>query len=96
MTVIRTEIRRVELAQFILRERIYPAGLRLPRHAHDYSNITIIIGGDSRSRRTTASDCGRAFSVVELPPGNGSVLRFTFDGNTRSRRSRGTTRSSRE
>jgi AraC family transcriptional regulator len=30
---------------FVLRQTTYSGGLRQPRHSHDYSNVTVVIGG---------------------------------------------------
>jgi AraC family transcriptional regulator len=66
----RTEIRRVEFPQFVVRECVYPAGLHLPRHAHDYSNVTIVVGGDMEESAAAGEHRGHAFSVVTKPAGS--------------------------
>ena len=65
----RTEIRRVELPQFVVRESVYPPGLRLPRHAHDYSNVTVVVAGDIEESSDDGEHRGGAFSVVVKPAG---------------------------
>jgi AraC family transcriptional regulator len=76
----RTEIRRVELPQFVLRECVYPSGLRLPRHAHDYSNVTIVVGGDIEEFADAGEHRGRSFSVVFKPAGSEHENRVGRDG----------------
>src|SRR2546423_3087953 len=76
----RTEIRRVELPRFIVRECVYPAGLRLARHAHDYSNVTIVVGGDIDESADCGEHRGRAFSVVYKPAGSDHENRVGRDG----------------
>ena len=53
----------------MVREQVYCAGLRLPRHAHDYSNVTVVVGGEIEECAPEGEHRGRAFSVVFKPAG---------------------------
>lgn len=63
------ELQRVELPRFVVRENGYPAGGRMGRHAHDYSNITAVISGEMEERTESAEHRGRTCSVLVKPAG---------------------------
>jgi AraC family transcriptional regulator len=63
------ELQRVDLPRFIVREIGYPAGGRMGRHAHDYSNVTAVIHGEMEERTELAEHRGRACSVLVKPAG---------------------------
>ena len=64
-----TELRRAEFSRFVVREVGYPAGGRMGRHAHDYSNVTAVISGEVEERTEGAEHRGRACSVLVKPAG---------------------------
>lgn len=64
-----TELRRAEFPRFVVREVGYPAGGRMGRHAHDYSNVTAVISGEVEERIDGAEHRGRACSVLVKPAG---------------------------
>lgn len=63
------ELLRVELPCFTVREIGYPAGGRMGRHAHDYSNVTAVISGEMEERTEGTEHRGRACSVLVKPAG---------------------------
>lgn len=63
------ELFRFDCRDFVLRERVYAPGLRMPRHTHDYSNVTVILGGSIDERSAGATHRGTAGSVVWKPAG---------------------------
>jgi len=65
----RQEIRRVEFAAFTLRECLYSPGVRLLRHVHDYSNVTVVLGGEIEEAAQGGTYRGRSGSVVLKPAG---------------------------
>ncbi len=69
MCMQRTEIRRIDFPQFILRECAYSPRLRLPRHAHDYSNVTVVIRGQIEEASGDHEYRGSSCSVVLKPAG---------------------------
>jgi AraC family transcriptional regulator len=64
-----TELHRAAFAQFVVRQNGYPAGGRMGRHAHDYSNVTAVISGEMEERTESAEHRGRACSVLVKPAG---------------------------
>jgi AraC family transcriptional regulator len=70
----------MEIPPFVLRERVYSAGLRLARHAHAYSNVTVIVGGEIEECAADGEHRGRAFSVVFKPAGCEHENRVGRDG----------------
>lgn len=64
-----TELLRVEYPRFVVREIGYPAGGRMERHAHDYSNVTAVITGEMEERTDGGEHRGRACSVLLKPAG---------------------------
>ncbi|HSP15037.1 MAG TPA: AraC family transcriptional regulator [Thermoanaerobaculia bacterium] len=54
-------------ADFIVRERVYSAGTRLPRHSHEYSNVSIVTGGEIAEAAEGGEHEGRCCSVVMKP-----------------------------
>jgi AraC family transcriptional regulator len=65
----RQEIRRLEFSDFTLRECLYSAGTHLPRHVHDYSNVTVVLGGEIEEVAPGGTYRGRSCSVVLKPAG---------------------------
>ena len=65
----RTDLLRLNLDSFVIRECSYPPGLRMPRHAHDYSNVTIVISGSILEASEEGEHTGRSGSVVVKPAG---------------------------
>jgi AraC family transcriptional regulator len=63
-------MQRIEFPMFIVRESIYSPGLRLPRHSHDYSNVTVIVSGEIEEAGDGGEYRGRSFSVVLKPAGS--------------------------
>jgi AraC family transcriptional regulator len=63
-----------------VRECVYPAGLRLARHVHDYSNVTVITGGSIDEVTETGGHHGSPFSVVFKPRGVEHENRVGRDG----------------
>lgn len=59
----------IEFAQFRVRELVYAAGRRMERHAHDYSNVTVVIRGDLEETTDCGEHRGRAGSVLLKPAG---------------------------
>jgi AraC-like DNA-binding protein len=49
---------------FVVREMAYSPGLRQRRHAHDYSNITIVVAGKIEEAAESGEYCAYAGSVV--------------------------------
>ncbi len=64
-----TELCRAGFAQFEVRELVYAAGRRMARHAHDYSNITVVISGDIEETTDVGEHRGRSCSVLLKPAG---------------------------
>ncbi len=64
-----TELHRVVFPQFVVRQNGYPAGGRMGRHAHDYSNVTAVLCGEMEERTESAEHRGRACSVLVKPAG---------------------------
>ncbi len=63
------ELMRLELRDFVVREIVYSPGLRMPRHAHDYSNVTVLIAGEIEEAAPGGRHRGRPGSVVLKPAG---------------------------
>lgn len=63
------ELLRAEFETFIVREIGYAAGRRMPRHAHDYSNVTAVISGDMEETTDAGEHRGRSCSVLLKPRG---------------------------
>jgi AraC family transcriptional regulator len=61
---------RVEFPQFIVRDCVYRPGLRMPRHAHDYSNVSVVVGGEIDEACGGGEYRGHPFSVVFKPAGS--------------------------
>jgi AraC family transcriptional regulator len=93
------ELAHLECRDFVVREVVYEPGLRMPRHAHDYSNVTVVLGGGIDEVAERGRHRGTPGSVVWKPAGceheNGvsgfgartlSIqLRGTIDGDAGSR-----------
>ncbi len=60
----------LEFGDFLLRERVYRSGLRLPRHSHEYSNVTIVTGGEIVEAAERGEHHGHSCSVVMKPAGS--------------------------
>jgi len=63
------ELRRHELGGFAVRELVYAPGTRMPRHAHDYSNVTVVIAGEIEELADGGRYRGTPGSVVLKPAG---------------------------
>lgn len=61
---------RIEFPQFIVRDCVYRSGLRMPRHAHDYSNVSIVVAGEIDESCGGGEYRGHPFSVVFKPAGS--------------------------
>ena len=61
---------RVDFPQFIVRDCVYRAGLRMPRHSHDYSNVSVIVAGEIDEACGGGEYRGHPFSVVFKPAGS--------------------------
>jgi AraC family transcriptional regulator len=64
-----SEVSRADFSGFVVRELVYPAGRRMPRHAHDYSNVTVVVSGEMEETTDTAEHRGRSCSVLLKPAG---------------------------
>src|SRR5688500_16486151 len=64
-----SEVCRADFRGFVVRELVYPAGRRMERHAHDYSNITVVVSGDMEAPTDTREHRGRSCSVLLKPAG---------------------------
>ena len=63
------EVRRVDFPEFAVRELVYAGGRRMPRHAHDYSNVTVVVSGDLEETTDEGEHRGRSCSVLLKPAG---------------------------
>jgi AraC family transcriptional regulator len=58
-----------QFPDFVVRERVYSAGTRLPRHSHQYNNISVIVCGEILEAAERGEHHGRYCSVVVKPAG---------------------------
>ncbi|HEX8410790.1 MAG TPA: helix-turn-helix domain-containing protein [Thermoanaerobaculia bacterium] len=63
------ELSRIDFRDFVVREVGYAAGHRMPRHAHDFSNVTAVISGEMEEIADAGEHCGRSCSVLLKPAG---------------------------
>jgi AraC family transcriptional regulator len=63
------EVRRRELGDFVVREVVYSPGERMQRHAHEFSNVTVVVSGQIDELSAGGDHRGRAGSVVLKPAG---------------------------
>jgi AraC family transcriptional regulator len=63
------ELRRCELRDFVVREVVYAPGVRMARHTHEFSNVTVVVGGQIDELGPAGHHRGRAGSVVLKPAG---------------------------
>ncbi|HVG25576.1 MAG TPA: helix-turn-helix domain-containing protein [Thermoanaerobaculia bacterium] len=63
------ELQRAEFDGMVVRESGYPAGGRMGRHAHDFSNVTAVINGEMEERTDSGEHRGRSCSVLVKPAG---------------------------
>jgi AraC family transcriptional regulator len=63
------EMTRVDFPQFAVRELVYAAGRRMARHAHEYSNVTVVVSGDLEETTDDGEHRGRSCSVLLKPAG---------------------------
>lgn len=63
------ELRRLELGTLRIREIVYAPGMRMTRHAHDCSNVTVVAGGEVEELAADGRYRGRPGSVVMKPAG---------------------------
>jgi AraC family transcriptional regulator len=61
---------RAEFPQFIVRDGVYRSGLRMVRHAHDYSNVSVVVAGEIEEACGGGEYRGHPFSVVFKPAGS--------------------------
>jgi AraC family transcriptional regulator len=69
-----------DFPQFLLRECAYAPDVRLPRHAHQYSNVTVVVGGHIDETSGDTEIRGQAFSVVFKPAGSEHANRVSGAG----------------
>ncbi len=60
---------RIYCPRFALRELVYACGYRMAPHAHDYSNLTVVVSGDIEETTDTGQHRGRSCSVLLKPAG---------------------------
>lgn len=60
---------RIDFEQFAVRELGYASGRRMERHAHDYSNVTVVVSGEMEETTDTGEHRGRSCSVLLKPAG---------------------------
>ena len=63
------EVARIDLHDFIVRSVVYSPGMRMAPHAHDYSNVTVVVAGEIEEHAEGGIHRGRAGSVVLKPAG---------------------------
>ena len=63
------ELTRIDFRDFVVREMGYAAGRRMPRHAHDFSNVTAVISGEMEETADAGQHRGRSCSVLLKPAG---------------------------
>ncbi len=54
---------------FIFTRTTLPAGLRLPRHAHQHATLNIVLGGEYAEATSGSSKCYGPMTVISKPPG---------------------------
>lgn len=64
-----TECRRADFPRFAVRELVYAGGYRMARHAHDYSNVTVVVSGEMEETTDGGEHRGRSCSVLLKPAG---------------------------
>ena len=57
------------IGSFVVREGVYAPGLRQPRHAHDYSNVTIVLAGRIEEATESGEYVAHPGSVVSKGAG---------------------------
>lgn len=60
----------LQFRDFVLRERAYDAHRRLARHSHEYSNVSVVTGGEILEAAEGGEHQGRCCSVVMKPAGS--------------------------
>ena len=65
----RLVLRTLEFDGLTVRESVYPAGMRMPRHAHDEANVTAIVSGEIAEASDSGEYVGRPMSVLVKPAG---------------------------
>jgi AraC family transcriptional regulator len=63
------ELCRIDFGGFAVRELVYACGRRMAPHAHDYSNLTVVVSGDLEETTDTGEHRGRSCSVLLKPAG---------------------------
>ena len=63
------EGRRYSFPDFHVRQLVYPAGRRMARHDHPFSNVTAVIRGEMVEETDSAEHRGRSCSVLLKPAG---------------------------
>ncbi|HYK03357.1 MAG TPA: helix-turn-helix domain-containing protein [Thermoanaerobaculia bacterium] len=64
-----SEVCRADFEQYSVRELVYPGGRRMPRHAHGYSNLTVVVSGEIDETTDDGEHRGRSCSVLLKPAG---------------------------
>jgi len=64
-----SEVCRADFGQYFIRELVYPGGRRMPRHAHGYSNLTVVVSGEIEETTDDGEHRGRSCSVLLKPAG---------------------------
>src|SRR5689334_12433687 len=86
------ETRRHAFDSFVVRENLYLAGQRMPRHAHAHSNVTAVIRGEMIEETDCDEHRGRSSSVLLKPAhtphtntfqGAVSTISIEFDARSR-------------
>jgi AraC family transcriptional regulator len=55
---------KIDFGSFVVRECTYSPGLRQPRHRHNYSNVSVVTGGEIAEATDAGDYVGRPASVV--------------------------------
>jgi AraC family transcriptional regulator len=64
-----SEVCRADFGEYAIRELVYPGGRRMPRHAHGYSNLTVVVSGEIEETTDGGEHRGRSCSVLLKPAG---------------------------
>jgi AraC family transcriptional regulator len=67
--MVSTQLFRLHLPAFTVRESVYPAGGRLLRHAHGHTSVTAILSGDIEETTDSGQYRARSCSVLIKPAG---------------------------
>lgn len=64
-----SEVYRADFEQYSVCELVYPGGRRMPRHAHGYSNLTVVVSGEIEETTDDGEHRGGSCSVLLKPAG---------------------------